>query len=132
MDVARDFGTMLGEHTLKAGLIDLNPNLQFDVAGRIDAMWAMNMKRQSVYCGDRHICSMDRGDSIPEYNVWALVTLPDGSKQKTHIIKVGWRHTFERLVKRHIPGITWDALSSKFGVERKMPNPFNPPLLEID
>jgi hypothetical protein len=37
-------------------------------------------------------------------------------------VRVGWRHTFERLLSAGIPGVTRTALSEKFHVDmNKMP-----------
>lgn len=124
-------GQMLDESSIKKGLRELNPNLEFDLPGRLGDWGCMNPKRQGVTLHGRHICTMDR-NLIPEYNVWALSRMPDGTKQKTHVEMVGWRHTFERLVRRRVPGVTWDALERKFGVQRKLPNPVDPPILDID
>jgi hypothetical protein len=38
-------------------------------------------------------------------------------KVRGRCIRVGWRHTFERLVNSNIPGITRKSLSEKFGVD---------------
>ena len=56
---------------------------------------------------------MERGGDIPEYNVWAMF-----KGQKTHIVRVGWRHTLE-AIHRKVPGMTWDKMCAKFNIDRK-------------
>ena len=38
-------------------------------------------------------------------------------KARHRIVRVGWRHTFERLLKEDIPGITRQSLAAKFSVD---------------
>jgi hypothetical protein len=38
-------------------------------------------------------------------------------KSRGRVIRVGWRHTFEALLQRDIPGITRTSLAVKFGVD---------------
>jgi hypothetical protein len=38
-------------------------------------------------------------------------------KVRDRVIRVGWRHTFERLLQRNLPGITRDTLAREFGVD---------------
>lgn len=39
------------------------------------------------------------------------------AKVRGNCLRVGWRHTFGRLVKAKVPGITLDALAKKFNVD---------------
>jgi len=39
------------------------------------------------------------------------------SKVRGRCIRVGWRHTFERLILANIPGVTREALAAKFNVD---------------
>lgn len=66
-----DFGRMIGEQTIKDMLTNLHPGFHFDVGGNLDIPHPMMEKRQGVYFYGRHICSMDRGSTIPEAKVWA-------------------------------------------------------------
>lgn len=38
-------------------------------------------------------------------------------KVRSHIIRMGWRHTFSRLIAAGIPGINAATVSAKFGVD---------------
>lgn len=38
-------------------------------------------------------------------------------KRPSFVIKLGWRHTFEALVRANLPGITRFSLSRKFGID---------------
>lgn len=38
-------------------------------------------------------------------------------KRKNRVVRVGWRHTFERLIQANLPGLTREAISRKFGVD---------------
>lgn len=38
-------------------------------------------------------------------------------KVRSHVILVGWRHTFENLIAADIPGITRESLAKKFRVD---------------
>lgn len=37
-------------------------------------------------------------------------------KVKDRVIQIGWRHTFEALLREKIPGVTRDTLGEKFGI----------------
>lgn len=38
-------------------------------------------------------------------------------KVPSRVVRMGWRHTFERLLQAKIPGVTRKALAEKFGVD---------------
>ncbi len=38
-------------------------------------------------------------------------------KMQGRIVLVGWRHTFERIINRNLPGLTRSAIAQKFGVD---------------
>jgi hypothetical protein len=38
-------------------------------------------------------------------------------KARGRVIRVGWRHTFERLILGQVPGVTREALAAKFNVD---------------
>jgi hypothetical protein len=38
-------------------------------------------------------------------------------KVQGRVAMVGWRHTFERIINRNLPGLTRSAIASKFGVD---------------
>jgi hypothetical protein len=48
-----------------------------------------------------------------------LIRLAAHKEQKARgrVIRVGWRHTFERLILGQVPGITREALAAKFNVD---------------
>lgn len=53
-----------------------------------------------------------RADGILcEYKPMAIRQVP------ARVVLVGWRHTFERILQRDIPGVTRQSLSEKFGVD---------------
>ena len=111
----QDFGQPLDEAVLVKGLRELNPDLIFDPAGKLGHYHPMLDNRMGVWLHERHITAMERGVAIPEFNVWAVV-----KGQRNHIVRIGWRHTLEGLVRRQVPGITWAALTKKFKVDRKL------------
>ena len=49
----------------------------------------------------------------------AIVKLTPVAKRKMQgrIIWLGWRHTFERIINRNLPGLTRSAIATKFGVD---------------
>jgi len=113
------------EQEFKAGLLKLNPNFTFDVGGRAGGWHPFIGTRQSVYLTQpngtvRHVCAMERGAAIPEFNVWGVVTdTQTGSKRKSHVVKVGWRHSLQVMVDRKVPGITWENLYRVFNIQKK-------------
>ena len=122
MEALRDWGQTMHESDLKAGLLKLNSSLQFDPGGRLDLNHPFIDSRQGVFYNNRHICSMERG-IIPEFNVWGVVTYKDAfgeeHKRRSHIVKVGWRHTLQVMVDRGVPNVTWPRLSLVLGVLQK-------------
>lgn len=38
-------------------------------------------------------------------------------KVRGKVIKVGWRHTFERVIRANVPNLTRQAIATKFGVD---------------
>ncbi len=46
-----------------------------------------------------------------EYKPVAVRTVP------SRVVLVGWRHTFEKLIRADIPKITRESLAAKFGVD---------------
>lgn len=120
MNLDHDFGQTMDEKTLKDGLLKLNSNFVFDPGGRLNMYHPQISTRQGVYIGLNHICSMERGAAIPEYNVWGLVKdRKTGSLRKSHIVRVGWRHTLQVIVDRRVPGVTWDQIHRVFDIVRK-------------
>ena len=107
------------DREFQAGLLKLNPNFTFDVGGRKGGWHPFIATRQSVYLNMpdntvQHVCSMERGAAIPEYNVWGVV-----NNRKSHVVKVGWRHTMQVMVECKIPGVTWDNLYRVFNIQKK-------------
>ena len=120
MDIGQDFGQTMSEKEIKEGLLKLNSNFVFDPGGRLNMYHPQIGTRQGVYLGLKHLCALERGAAIPEYNVWGLVKdTQTGEKRKSHIVRVGWRHTFQVLVDRRVPGVTWDSLHRVFNMVKK-------------
>ena len=126
IESGNSLGQCLQEYTLKKGLVELNSGIHFDVGGNLNLVHPMMDIRQGVWHNGRHIATMDRGE-IPEFKVWACQEQryfdDDGNLRtrmaRTHIIRVGWQHLFDRLVRRGIPGITRESLSKKFNLPVK-------------
>jgi hypothetical protein len=114
IDFERDFGQYFLEEQIKAGLLRLCPDLHFDMGGNLGLYHPRIEEWQGVFHLGRHICSMSRG-VIPEYDVWAL----DKFNQKSHVLRIGWRTTFEHMTRKEVPGVTWDALQREFRIDRK-------------
>jgi len=133
-------GNCIDEVVFKNGLKELNPDLHFDLGGAHDIWHPGISERQGVFLNGRHICSMDRG-SLPEFSIYdmklAAIEVPisdihpsevavpislNGDTAyvrrpvKNRTLRVGWRHTVERLIQRRVPGITRKAVSEKFNV----------------
>lgn len=111
------FGETMAEQTLVKGLRELNPDLVFDPAGKLGHYHPMLDNRFGVWLNDRHVSAMERGPAIPEFNVWVVQPV---TKELSHIVRVGWRHTLDNLVNKGVPGVTWVTLLKKFGIERKV------------
>jgi hypothetical protein len=125
-----DLGSPMSEIAIKKGLQELNNNLVFDMGGRKDKYHPQIDTRQSVYlaCGDgygRFITSMSRG-VVPEWSVWGVKN-SNGRKERSHVVRVGWRWTFNRLVNKRVPNVTWDSLRAKFNIDvKKIPQDTEP------
>ena len=126
IDVGSSLGLSIEETVLKKGLRELNSGIHFDVGGNLNIAHPMMNIRQGVFHNGRFLATMDRG-SIPEYKVWAMQKQryfdEDGNLQesmhRTHVIRIGWQHLFDRLIRRKIPGITRESLSKKFNLPVK-------------
>lgn len=116
MELGKDFGQSIHETKIKAGLQEINPLLSFDVGGNLGIFHPKMGRFQGVFLNGKHICSMSR-EMVPEFNVWKQLVHPDGTPYRSHVIMVGWRTTFERLVRKGV--VTWDQIQKQFGVERK-------------
>lgn len=117
-----DMGAPMSELAIKKGLQELNNNLVFDMGGTKNKFHPMIETRQSVYLagGDgygRFITSMSRG-MVPEWSIWG-VKEQNGRSERSHVVRVGWRWTFSRLVKKQVPNVTWDTLRAKFNIDVK-------------
>jgi hypothetical protein len=179
--VGTDTGHELNSVDIERGLRELNSDMHFDLAAKIDQKHPYIGERQGVYYNGNHICSMDRGVS-PEFKVWTMVRRPvevgwseadkddvsvqyeeilpategyadlrmlaasgrdhslrirdDGKLFKLRcmavrpardrIIRCGWRHTFEHIIRWGVPNITRENLSAKFGVDMNK-YPMGPP-----
>jgi len=110
-----DFGRMISSFDIEKGLKELNPGLHFDMGGKINLSHPRIDEWQGVFYNGRHICSMSR-EAVPEFDVWWMHKI---TGERMYIKQIGWRGTFEILVRKRIPGINWDSLRAKFGVDRK-------------
>jgi hypothetical protein len=65
------------------------------------------------------LARMRKDDSLQIRRDGELVRLSAYRKTKTRgrCIRVGWRHTFEAMLQRDIPGVTRTSLATKFGVD---------------
>jgi len=65
-------------------------------------------RKEDGYCWDTN----DKGERIlKKHRGYRL------AKVRGSILKLGWRHSFERILQRNIPGITRRALAEKFNVD---------------
>jgi len=175
------WGHTLDAPVIERGLLELNPDIHFDLAGAIGQWHPHILYRQGVYYYGQHVTPMDRG-LVPEFKQWdqrtftvevpwseadrdgvsityvtilrsdprhddfyALATkgwdpeyaiLDDGRLCRRKCIgtrtlrgrvrRVGWRHTFERLLQRGIPNVTRQTLAAKFHIDM-MKFPVGPP-----
>ena len=114
-----DLGASLDITTLQRGLREIDPDIHFDVGGNLNLTHPRLSEWCGVFCRGQHITSMDRGPTIPEYNVYAVKTAANGEKTRSHAVRVGWRTTLEKLVRSPKCRATWPALCAKFGIEYK-------------
>lgn len=114
----KSFGESMDETKLKNGLRTLNPDIHFDMGACLGKYHPHIDRWQGIFLYGKHICSMDRG-AIPEYNVWALAKMPDGTEERSHALRIGWRHTLHFLTLRQVPGMTWENFKRVFGVDKK-------------
>lgn len=67
------------------------------------------------------------GEIADPFTIWETVTDKDGKttrtgyasvkrKEKHKIVRVGWRHTFGRILSKNIPGVTKPGLEERFGI----------------
>lgn len=72
-------GYTLQEATVKAALLQMNPDLHFDMGACLGLWHPFMSTRQNVFYRGRSICAMDRG-TLPEVPVWStrreLVEVP--------------------------------------------------------
>jgi hypothetical protein len=165
------FGKTIDSAVIERGLRELNPNIHFDMASKMNGWHPNQSTKQGVLYEGRHICAMDRG-LVPEFKQWSVVSRivevgwaeadkddvsiqtqvipktdsgyvdatlhcmnndlgwqyrPDGAvlkmtpvakrKMQGRVVLVGWRHTFEKIIHRKIPGVTRKAIADKFVVD---------------
>lgn len=109
------FGETLDSQTIIKVLRELNPDLVFDPAGNLGYYHPQMGSRMGVWHNDRHVASLERGAAVPEFNVWGLV-----NGKRSHIVRIGWRHTLEKMTQMNIPGVTWESLCRKLKIDRKV------------
>jgi hypothetical protein len=107
-------GQPIDEHTFKAGLQAIAPGFHFDMGAALNLYHPRMAEWQGVFYNGEHITSMARG-VLPEFNIYGV----NRYGTVTHLIRPGWRHTMKDIVGAGIPGVTWEALCLKFGVEYK-------------
>ena len=69
---------------------------------------------------DIALTNAQRGDdnyTIAQNGKVFLYTAMRWGKVRGRVSKLGWRHTFEALLRRNVPGITRSSLSKKFSVD---------------
>jgi len=113
-----DFGHTLTEYEVKAGLRKLNPTFTFDPGAKLGIYHPRQDQWQGIWHNERHITSMSRG-TIPEYHVWSTAKDKQGNKRIVRIEMIGWRHTFQQLVRAKIHNVTWRSLCATFNVPFK-------------
>ena len=74
-----DFGTPLSNETIKKGLVELNPEINFDPISRLPEIWRPIMhndgkpiaesETEGVYWGVRYVAPLDRG-MVPEGEIY--------------------------------------------------------------
>ena len=98
----------------------LNPDIHFDLGANLGLYHPKIERWLGVYHAGRHVTSMDRGPSIPEYNIYQLVEQgPKMPKARGECKEIGWRTTLEKLVRKNIPGLTWPRICLAFAIDYK-------------
>ncbi len=116
-------GQSMDVTSLKRGLREINPSLHFDMGDKLNLYHPKIDMWQGIFAHGKHIGSMDRGPQIPEYTLYDLRKVWDPAimevvLKKSEAKRIGWRATLEVLVNRG--HVTWEQLSAKFNIERKM------------
>jgi len=94
--------------------------------------WQQGNTTPTVVCPDESACG--NFGLVTDSSLFTASEIPDGTawvyrEVRDRVILVGWRHTFNRLLKAKIPGVTQKKLEEKFGIDL-WPKPVDP--LEID
>jgi hypothetical protein len=64
-----------------------------------------------------HVMAKDLGwEMRPDGVVIQMIPVAK-RKMQGRVVMVGWRHTFERIINRNLPGITRSAIAAKFNVD---------------
>jgi hypothetical protein len=113
-----NLGTTLSEQKLKQVLTELNPEIHFDMGAALNLTHPRIDEWQGVFWKGRHVTSMSRG-VLPEFDMYQLVRRANGEHERGRIEMIGWRNTLESIVRQNIPGVTWESLCPKLGVDRK-------------
>ena len=64
-----------------------------------------------------HVWAKDLGWELRPDGVIMQLTPVAPRKMQGRVVMVGWRHTFERIINRNLPGLTRSAIAAKFGVD---------------
>lgn len=109
------FGETLDEFHIKKTLRSMNPGMHFDMGACLNLYHPRMDEWQGVFYNGEHICAMDRG-VIPEYDIWRL---DPKTNERIYVLRIGWRSTFELIVRKRLPRITWESLCRAFRVDMK-------------
>ena len=83
--------------------------IQYVVIERTDANYEMG--REKARHHDDQWTYDEAKDKLTRIMAWGFM------KKRGRVVRVGWRHTFERLIAAGIPGITRESLAKKFAVD---------------
>ena len=150
-------GRLMPEERVKRGLQEINKDIFFDIASKLNLSQPFMDYHQGVYfngrpVGKKYVCPMDRGGPLngvlSEAPVWScmwdmvevhwddvtpseLMNADVGSlmpclhdenqvmvkrQVRGDLILIGWRATFETLIRARIPGVDRASLENKFGI----------------
>jgi hypothetical protein len=85
----------------------------------VKVMWYVVPTGTPGYSDMKHDAALGKVDGAYVREDGKLVRITCWRKQKMRgrILSIGWRCTFENLIRHKIPGITRESLAAKFGVD---------------